>query len=256
MAWQVEPAENDGRHAAGFMHKALGDLGGIAPGDSRVLDFGCGGGELVERLCAMGWDVFGCDMGEYWLESKELAAGRCAVIQPTPYRLPFPDQHFDIVISTSVLEHALNKEEVFREIFRVLRPGGSMLHLLPGKWYLPTEPHIFVPLVSWLWPYVPQWWLSMWAILGVRNSFQAGLDWRETANRNRRYMDQRLSYWTRRSLRRTVEHIFGNCSFPDRYLVDWADGGLARLARRLPFRDVSAWISGNFRMGLLFARRP
>ena len=42
----------------------------------------------------------------------------------TPYRIPFDDASMDVVVSTSVLEHAFNVDEVFSEIGRVLRPGG------------------------------------------------------------------------------------------------------------------------------------
>lgn len=68
-------------------------------------------------------------------------------ISMQPYRLPFAANEFDVVGSTSVLEHAQNTEECYRAIHRVL-PGGVALHGFPGKWYLPRKPHIYVPLVN------------------------------------------------------------------------------------------------------------
>lgn len=68
------------------------------------------------------------------------------------------------------------------------------MHLLSGKWYLPTEPHIYVPLVNFFWRHCPKWWLSMWALLGRRNSYQANMGWREVASMNMAYCQTGLFY--------------------------------------------------------------
>ena len=48
--------------------------------------------------------------------------------------LPFDDAVFDLVISKSVLEHLRHPTEVFREVHRVLRPGGHLVFLTPNRW--------------------------------------------------------------------------------------------------------------------------
>jgi SAM-dependent methyltransferase len=48
--------------------------------------------------------------------------------------LPFPSEHFDMVISRSVVEHLEDPERVFREFARVLRPGGKVVVITPNKW--------------------------------------------------------------------------------------------------------------------------
>jgi SAM-dependent methyltransferase len=47
-------------------------------------------------------------------------------------RIPFPDQSFDVVFSSNVLEHIPHVESFQAEIQRILRPGGIAVHLVPS----------------------------------------------------------------------------------------------------------------------------
>lgn len=236
-----------------FFAAALRELGEV-PAGARVLDVGCGTGDLVAHLRGEGFDAWGCDNAEYVTEYR--GGERLLEIARSPYRLPAEDGSFDAVISSQVLEHAQNKDVLYREIHRVLRPGGVTLHAFPPKYYLPIEPHIFVPLVNWTWPSVPKWWLALWAMLGVRNQFQGGYSWRQTVADNIRYCKIGLSYWPHRKHKRVLEAIFGNCTFPNEYGVRHAYGGAARLARALPLpRALTGWVMSRTRMALLIARK-
>jgi len=152
------------------------------------------------------------------------------------------------VLSTSVLEHAQNKTEVFREVHRGLKPGGYSMHLYPGKWYLPAEPHIYVPLVNYFWPRCPQWWLALWAMLGVRNEHQQGMGWREVVRRNRAYCRTGLSYWSNGRYRRVSMQVFGNHASPMVFFIENSYGGVARLLRALPLKRFTGWVAGEIRM--------
>jgi SAM-dependent methyltransferase len=176
-------------------------------------------------------------------------------IVPEPYRLPFEDETFDLVVSTSVLEHAANKRECFEEIARVLRPGGYAMHLYPPKWYLPREPHMLVPLANWFWPHVPRTWFALWAMLGVRNEFQAAMTWRETVADNVRYSRSGLAYATTGHLRRLSVDVFRACDLPMRVYVEHAQGGAARLARRLPMPRLVHAIVRETRESFLVQRK-
>jgi SAM-dependent methyltransferase len=237
---------------AALMAGAIRELGGFGDRMITTLDFGCGRGELVAALRDLNFDAWGCDNGAFRSGDFE-PSDRLLEIEVFPYRIPFPDSSFDAVISTSVLEHAFNKAEIFAEIYRVLRKGGLMLHHLPGKWYLPREPHILVPFVSWMSPHVPRWWLSLWAIFGIRNQYQKGFSWRQVVDVNTTYVKTGIDYWSHKKLHECVIAVFGNCQFPNHYFIKHADGGFARVARRLPVPGFFAWATGYFRVGLLAA---
>ncbi len=244
----------DGSANFRFVDRAIKRFSGQRdPARLKVLDFGCGTGSLVERLCELFYDAYGCDTVKCWSETS--VAHRLFEITVNPYRLPFPDDEFDAVVSISVLEHAANKHEVFEEVHRVLKPGGISLHLFPSKWYLFTEPHVYVPLMSWFWPYVPRWWLALWAIMGLRAPFQRQLTWREVVAANLEYARTGLSYWSNRRYRHLALKTFGNYASPMTFYVDQADGGVAKLVRRLPGKTLLAALSGAVRMKFIVIRK-
>jgi SAM-dependent methyltransferase len=216
-----------------------------------VLDFGCGRGGLVNGLCKLGVDAYGCDVDPYW----EGEQPRLRPISRSPYRLPFDDESIDVVVSTSVLEHAQNTRELFFEIKRILKPDGYAIHLYPVKWYLPWEPHIYVPLVNYFWPKVPGWWLALWAWLGIRNEYQKGLSWREVTELNKKYCTSGLCYRTQGFYKKASMDVFGNCEWPMHYFLSASDGGIAALYRKLPLKTLISWICRNTRMVLLVHRR-
>lgn len=99
-----------------------------APG-MRLLDVGCGSGVLLERLRARcpGAQLHGLDLSSGMLERArqrlgddvELAEGRAA-------ELPWPDNSFDGVISSSMFHYLRNPVAALREWRRVVRPGGCV----------------------------------------------------------------------------------------------------------------------------------
>jgi SAM-dependent methyltransferase len=71
----------------------------------------------------------------------------------TAERLPFPDARFDLVFSDNVLEHLDEPVPVFREVFRVLRPGGLFLAKTPNR-------HHYVALLARLTPTSFHRWIN------------------------------------------------------------------------------------------------
>ncbi len=177
--------------------RILEDLGAPIRPPARVLDLGCGAGGLIKAACERGFDGWGCDFEsgihadsvDPKLAAEMLAGGRLLRIEP-PYRLPFEDATFDVVLSDQVFEHVQDFESTIAELHRVMKPGAIFLHTFPTRHCL-LEGHLLVPLASW---FHPRWWLVLWAALGVRNQFQHGLSVRETVERNERFLRDSVNY--------------------------------------------------------------
>jgi SAM-dependent methyltransferase len=121
----------------------------------RVLDFGCGNGQVVSGLIDRGVDAFGCDV---YYEGGDTSSGvpeqlfsRGVVRRMEPRSIPFEDGSFDLIINNTVLEHVESLEATLAELARVLRPGGKILSLFPHRevWF---EWHVGLPFVHWFSP--------------------------------------------------------------------------------------------------------
>jgi SAM-dependent methyltransferase len=97
---------------------------------STVLDIGCG--REAPALCKLAMRI-------------KMGIGIDPVVQPVSCdnitalpgfadRIPLADSSVDVVYSRSVLEHLADPLSVFREVQRVLRPGGRFLALTPSLW--------------------------------------------------------------------------------------------------------------------------
>jgi SAM-dependent methyltransferase len=102
----------------------------LVAADGRLLDLGCGRGGLVEQLEHPLPQMVGVDGDFVSLREHRLPLPRC---QATGRALPFAAGSFDLIMASWVLEHLARPQEDFREIGRVLRPGGSFVFLTPNK---------------------------------------------------------------------------------------------------------------------------
>ncbi len=95
-----------------------------------ALDLGCGKGRHVVLMRELGIDAYGLDVSERAIEfTREWLASRGDTAHLTASsmtELPYPDGHFDCVISHGVFDHALKAVRVaaYAEVERVLKPGG------------------------------------------------------------------------------------------------------------------------------------
>ena len=108
-------------------------LGPIQQGEA-VLDVGCGAGVdmiVASRIVGSAGKVCGIDMTPAMAERARANIRRASVADAEVQisgaeSIPYPDACFDVVISNGVINLSPVKEEVFREIHRVLRPGGRL----------------------------------------------------------------------------------------------------------------------------------
>lgn len=110
-------------------------VAGMAPG--RVLDWGCGHGQISHLLRERGIDVTPYD----YSEGSEPDVVRLqhfpeieAHVSGNPVLLPFDSERFDTVLSCGVLEHVQRPGDSLTELHRVLRAGGRLLvYKLPNR---------------------------------------------------------------------------------------------------------------------------
>jgi ubiquinone/menaquinone biosynthesis C-methylase UbiE len=97
-----------------------------------MLDIGCGSGGITlhiakcfEPRTITGFDVEKPVITEATRRARQVGlSDRVFFIQASPGRLPFEDGSFDVVFSKDAMVHISDKDAIFADIFRVLRPGG------------------------------------------------------------------------------------------------------------------------------------
>jgi ubiquinone/menaquinone biosynthesis C-methylase UbiE len=105
-----------------------------APGD--VLDVGMGAGRLCSELDRLGWQVSGVDVSPAMVAAARRRLPHVAerLVEGSIEQLPFPDESFDAVVATGVLEYATRDlDGAVAELARVLRPQGEAVLSFPRQ---------------------------------------------------------------------------------------------------------------------------
>ena len=108
-------------------------LGRIDPGDV-VLDLGCGAGTdllIAAQMIGPSGRAIGVDMTPAMLEragesAEQMGLANVVLFESLIETLPLPDASVNVVLSNGVIDLVVDKEAVFAEIDRVLRPGGRL----------------------------------------------------------------------------------------------------------------------------------
>lgn len=201
---------------------------------ARILDFGCGQGQVVKAARAEGLDLVGADVKPEFEGVHEIRDDR----------LPFEDRRFDLVLSNQVFEHVPSLERSLDEVARVLKPGGRLVCLFPTAEVL-REAHCGVPFLHWL----PRGWRrTSYAALWHR--------WGHSFDKDRKpaaawaaeaveWMDRFVFYRRRADVLRAFARRFGMSEIEEQYLafrwprwaplwrIPWARAAGRALCRRL-----------------------
>ena len=139
--------ESEGRHLSRRLSDAF-SMADVQPG-MRLLDVGCGRGEIIRHCMRLGVEAVGIDYAEVATlmtrdviyqeqEALQNPAAPGGVIRSDAKHLPFPDGYFDRVLLFDVVEHLYPWElqEALVEIGRVMREDGRLIvHTAPNRWY-------------------------------------------------------------------------------------------------------------------------
>lgn len=125
---------------------------------THILEIGSGLGTFLRICTEAGYTAIGIDPNEFFGEQEPISALEIAqsqgchdLVAGYGERLPFPSDTFDVVASFQVLEHVRDPEQVLREAYRVLQPGGIAFVKCPN-FILFHEAHYNLP---WL-PLLPK----------------------------------------------------------------------------------------------------
>lgn len=140
--------ESEGEHLSRRLKHSF-ELADVRAG-MRILDVGCGRGEIIRHCMKLGIEAYGLDYAEVATRMtlatilQELAdAGnpaqmKAGVLRSDAKKLPFPDNYFDRVLLYDVVEHLYPWElhQALLDVHRVLKPDGKLvMHTAPNRWY-------------------------------------------------------------------------------------------------------------------------
>jgi ubiquinone/menaquinone biosynthesis C-methylase UbiE len=141
------------RHLLSRQRFALEMVESAIPSSSRILDAGCGSGEMAAKLIERGYAVWGIDLAAPMIRhARKLCGAACFGVADIE-QIPFPDNTFDVVVSLGVIEYLESDEQALREIRRVLRPGGrAVIAIANGRSVVRRIDGVLFRLVSLLRP--------------------------------------------------------------------------------------------------------
>lgn len=114
-----------------YEHQILPLVARHVEGAARVLDIGCGEGQVSRHVAAGGARlVVGVDGSPAQLGRAASRGGGARYVRVGAEQLAFRDGSFDAVVCCLVIEHVADEDAVFREVARLLAPGGCFLMLL------------------------------------------------------------------------------------------------------------------------------
>jgi SAM-dependent methyltransferase len=224
---------------------------------ARILDYGCGAGQLVAAGLAAGLDMAGADAFYGGSKSREEAERSgllgAAIQEIRDGRIGFAGSSFDLVVNNQVMEHVEDLEQALSEIHRVLKPGGAVLSLFPSRDVF-REGHIGIPFSHWFPRGSRPRFYFTWALrrLGLGTWKQEAPTARQWAIDKLRWLDAYTHYRSRAEIFRAFDRYFHNqpreCDYiryrlldrsGRKFLADLLRVPMAAAAARAVFRKLA-----------------
>jgi SAM-dependent methyltransferase len=129
-----------------LLHRKLGKVG-------KILDVGCATGALLEMLTARGWKAQGVEISK---PQAEYCRKRGLEVFCMPLEEGhFPDESFDVVLASHLIEHLNRPSDFVREVYRILKKGGRFFVTTPdiagfqarvfrGRWRSAIFDHLYL----------------------------------------------------------------------------------------------------------------
>ncbi|HSH05917.1 MAG TPA: class I SAM-dependent methyltransferase [Anaerolineae bacterium] len=139
--------DSEGQHLSRRLRDAF-KAADVQPG-MRLLDVGCGRGEIIRHCMRLGIEAYGIDYAPVAARmSREVIAAerqanphqeiKAGVCLSDAKKLPFPTEYFDRILMFDVVEHLYPWElqHAMLEVRRILKPNGRfIIHTAPNRWY-------------------------------------------------------------------------------------------------------------------------
>lgn len=117
---------DDGKFVQGMYDVLVNEIQKSQSG--KILDIGCGNGNLFTFLPDGKYELFGIDFSENMIsEAKKNCKTKVSFIVADAEKLPFDDNTFDIVVCNASFHHYIHPNIVLEEMNRVLKIGGKVL---------------------------------------------------------------------------------------------------------------------------------
>jgi glycosyltransferase involved in cell wall biosynthesis/ubiquinone/menaquinone biosynthesis C-methylase UbiE len=158
-----------GRPRVELFTALLARLGSVEAG-RRLLDLGCGGGQLMVAAAKLGWRSVGSDVAyEACAVARTVSGG--PVIQADSAEIPLRDRSVEAVTLINVLDHLPDPARVLAEARRVLTPGGALVIRVPnGAFHRPS-----LRVLGWVGPLARRFRLNVYPVLHLFSFTARGL---------------------------------------------------------------------------------
>ena len=165
----------------------------------------------------------------------------------------YPTSFFDVLISYQVLEHVADLDSAAREMYRVMKPGGTGIHLYPGH-HCVIEGHLRMPIVHWLPKSATRHGaIRMFTSLGIEPRWKqfSHMSAREKAGQYFEYSVSKTFYRTPKEITKTFKNIGFSSAFESHKHERVVRSGLNKI---VPSALLS-WLLTNFSGCVLVTRK-